>query len=147
MIIPTSVKVIPAATPGGIDEAIVVFNHGKVLAPGHYNFKVMAAGIADVAGNNLDGQFYGSYPSGNTDAGSNYVGQITAFPGRTLGAFPIQSGYAKPQSVTAARTSARVEAVATPRTVRPTQASVAAASLVDHAIAHLADAKHRRRGR
>jgi hypothetical protein len=150
VIIPTSVTVIPAPTATGIDEAIVTFNRGKVLAAGHYTIKVLAAGIADEAGNSLDGEFYGKYPSGHTDAGSNYVGQITAYPKKVLGAFPIESGYASPKAIAAARTSARVEAVAASRPSHPSQARVAAErtgpghpDLVDRAIGSLVVAKHR----
>jgi hypothetical protein len=155
-IIPTSVTVIPAATATGVDEVIVTFNHGKPLRVGHYTFQVTGAGIHDVSGNMLSGQFYGSYPTGGTDPGSNYVAQITAYPRRTLGAFPIKSGYAKPKSIPAIRSQAQVEVTARSRSLHVVLSGTGhavhwpyqgQAILVDQAIASLAGIKPKRRGR
>ncbi len=65
VILPTGVTVSPGATPTSVNEAVIVFNHGKMLNPGHYTVQVLASGLFDVAGNQLAGRFYGSYPTGN----------------------------------------------------------------------------------
>ena len=145
VIIPTGVNVTPGAKSTAVDEAAVFFNQGIPLRGGHYTIQVSAAGITDVAGNGLNGRFYGSYPSGNPGPGSNYVALFTALPRRTLGAFPIQAGSAKPQAVPAIRSLARVETVAATRSISAVQAGrpvnrpgPGPANLVDRAIASLA---------
>jgi hypothetical protein len=154
VIIPSNITVIPAAGANGIDEAIIKLNNGKPLRGGHYTIQVLAAGIADIAGNALDGRFYGSMPSGNGGSGSNFAAQITALPRKVLAPFPIQSGYAKPVGPVSNRSTARVDAVAKPRVINavqshqnsnPTQGQT---RLLDEAIASLVSTKtqrHRRR--
>lgn len=158
MIVPTSVTVIDGATPTSVDEAVVEFNHGKRLNPGHYTVQVLAAGMFDVAGNPLAGRFYGSYPSGNGAPGTNYVAQFTAFPARTLAAFPFQAGYARPKTPASGSTipKVRVADAAVARTqVRSLARQAGAwsdhakhdpASLIDQAIASL-DGIHPKRRR
>ena len=117
VIIPTSISVIPAAGASGIDKAIILFNHGKPLRGGHYTIQIFAAGITDIAGNALDGRFYGKLPSGNGGSGGNFVAQITAMPRKVLGPFPLQAGYAKPGASVDNRSALRVERVAKPRVI------------------------------
>ncbi len=157
MIVPTSVTVIAGATPTSVDEAVVVFNHGKALNPGHYTVQVLAAGMFDVAGNLLAGRFYGSYPTGNGAPGTNYVAQFTAFPARTLAAFPFQAGYARPKmpGSGSATPKVRVAEAAVSRThVRSLARQAGAgsdhakhdpASLIDQAIASLDGIQPKRR--
>jgi hypothetical protein len=153
VIIPTSISVNPATSANGIDEATILFNHGKPLRGGHYTIQILAAGITDIAGNSLDGRFYGSFPSGNGGSGNNFVAQITAFPRRVLGPFPIQAGYAKPSASVSNRSAARIEAVAKPRVINVVQSHGAANSsqsptrLLDEAIAALVSTKTKRHHR
>lgn len=157
-ILPTSATVTAGATPSSVDEAVIVFNHGKPLNPGHYTVQVLASGLFDIAGNLLAGRFYGSYPTGNGVPGTNYVAQFSAFPARTLAAFPVQTGYARPRFPTSSRDAARVRvaAVAVSKSyeralVRPAgalsnHAKHDASNIVDEAIASLIGPrpKHRR---
>ncbi len=148
-IVPTSVTVIDGATPTSVDEAVVVFNRGKVLNPGHYTVQVLASGIFDVAGNTLAGRFYGSYPTGNGAPGTNYVAQFTAYPARTLAAYPFSAGYARPKMPTSGSTTPKVrvaEAAVARSQVRALARQAGAwsdhakhdpASLIDRAIASL----------
>ena len=122
VIIPTGVRVTPGATPRSVAVAAVSFDQGQALRGGHYTAGVSAAGITDLAGNRLDGRFYGSYPTGAPGPGGDYVALFTALPRRTLGAFPIRAGTAKPQPAAANRPDP------------------GPASLVDRAIAALAGA-------
>jgi hypothetical protein len=148
VIIPSSITVIPSAN--GIDEAIIKLNNGKPLRGGHYTIKILAAGIADIAGNALDGRFYGSLPSGNGGSGSNFVAQITAMPTKVLAPFPIQTGYAKPAGPVSNRSAARVDAVAKPRVINALKSHQSSnpaqgqTSLLDEAIASLVTTKTKR---
>lgn len=157
VIISTSITLIAGGAGTDTEEAIVVFNHGKPLRGGHYTLRVLATGITDLAGNELDGTFYGSMPSGNGGSGGNFVAQITAMPRRVLGPFPIKTGYAKPvTSVASARKAhpaMHVHTLARPRVINVLKAGAAgprsdpsAAHLLDEAIASLAGVKPDRRG-
>jgi hypothetical protein len=47
------------------------------LPPGHYTFGILSGGVRDLAGNPLDGEFHGTFPSGNGQAGGNFVATLT----------------------------------------------------------------------
>jgi hypothetical protein len=59
---------------------ILTINGGKPLRGGVYNFTIFsgsgATGVRDVAGNALDGEFYGTFPSGDGRPGGNFVAVI-----------------------------------------------------------------------
>jgi hypothetical protein len=66
----------PVAVPDNPETVVLVINSGQPLADGTYTFTILAGapGISDVAGNALDGAFYGVFPSGNNAAGGgNFV--------------------------------------------------------------------------
>jgi len=46
------------------------------LAAGHYLFMVKSGGVIDLAGNALDGEFTGRFPSGNGQPGGNFIVQL-----------------------------------------------------------------------
>jgi hypothetical protein len=146
--------VTPGATPIGVDEVVVLFSRGKGLNPGRYLLQIPASGITDIAGNPLNGQFTGSYPSGNMGAGGNFVARFTAYRKKTLAAFPIQTGDAQPRPMVSMPHSARVaaashsHAVTAARAMRATNQPVPSpASHIDEAIASLAGLKPWRRAR
>ena len=56
----------------------VVINYGKSLRGGRYNFTIKSGGITDIAGNALDGEFYGYFPSGNNRPGGDFVARLDA---------------------------------------------------------------------
>jgi hypothetical protein len=62
----------------------VIINGGKYLRGGHYLITARSAsptdptGIQDIAGNALDGEFYGYFPSGNNYSGGDFVAEIDA---------------------------------------------------------------------
>jgi hypothetical protein len=155
VIIPSSITVIPGAGTDGIAEAIIKLNKGKPLRGGHYTITILAAGIADIAGNALDGRFYGSFPSGNDGSASNFVAQVTAMPTKVLPPFPIQTGYAKPARPVSNRSAARVDAVAKakPRVINAVQShqnsnpTEGQTSLLDEAIESLVTTKTKRHRR
>ena len=53
-------------------------------------------GIQDVAGNALDGNFYGPFPTGDGLAGGNFVAEIYTFHNVVLPYVPIANGYVPP---------------------------------------------------
>jgi hypothetical protein len=74
-------------TPGtttGVQTATLSINKGHYVSGGWYFFTIRSAsalnpsGIRDIAGNALDGEFYGYYPSGNNVPGGDFVAQLTA---------------------------------------------------------------------
>jgi len=56
----------------------VVINNGVSLRGGSYNFTIRSGGITDIAGNALDGEFYGYFPSGNNIRGGDFVARLDA---------------------------------------------------------------------
>jgi hypothetical protein len=61
-------------------EAILTINGGRPLRGGVYALAILsgdaATGVRDVAGNALDGEFYGTFPSGNNVPGGNFLAEI-----------------------------------------------------------------------
>ncbi|WP_337177229.1 Ig-like domain-containing protein [Paludisphaera sp.] len=49
---------------------------GRAWPRGRYRFQVRSGGVADRAGNALDGEFTGSLPSGDGVAGGNYIADL-----------------------------------------------------------------------
>jgi hypothetical protein len=79
--------------PTGPENVVLTINDGRQLRGGTYYFTVFsgngATGIRDVAGNALDGEFYGFFPSGNNIPGGNFVAGLnsvhnTIFAPRTV---------------------------------------------------------------
>jgi hypothetical protein len=68
--------------PTGPENVVLTINDGRQLRGGRYFFTVIsgsgATGIRDVAGNALDGEFYGFFPSGNNVVGGNFVAGLDA---------------------------------------------------------------------
>jgi hypothetical protein len=56
-------------------SATVTFNLGKGgrLPRGRYIFQISSGGVTDLAGNALDGEFTGRFPSGNGAPGGNFI--------------------------------------------------------------------------
>lgn len=71
-------------TTSGTQTVTLTINKGHYIKGGWYRFTIFSAsptntsGVRDVAGNALDGEFYGYFPSGNNVNGGNFVAQLTA---------------------------------------------------------------------
>ncbi len=75
-------------------DVAVTFNRGSMIAGGFYLFTIRGSSngnssVQDLAGNHLDGVFYGSFPSGNGIPGSDFVAMLASygyknFPPRTI---------------------------------------------------------------
>ncbi len=100
LILPTSILYTPGAVPSDPAVVQVIFNNGHTFRGGKYEVLIDSgtgdSGIQDVAGNALDGNFYGSFPSGDGLAGGNFVADIDTFHRKVLPFVPIADGYVPP---------------------------------------------------
>jgi len=76
------------AQPGGVRTVILNSSADRLTRVGRYVFTVLAGGIADVAGNALDGAFNGSYPSGDGHSGANFNAEFVVRGLRPVSATP-----------------------------------------------------------
>ncbi len=104
IILPTSIKYTPGALPTDPVVVVVVFNHGHAFRGGNYQVIIDSGtgdtGIHDVAGNALDGNFYGTFPTGDGLAGGNFAANIYTFHNVVLPYVPIADGYVPPSAAT-----------------------------------------------
>jgi hypothetical protein len=144
-------------------EAILTINNGKPLRGGIYTLTILsgdgATGVRDVAGNALDGEFYGTFPSGNNVPGGNFVAEIDTIhnvifaPKSVIGyASPIAPGFkptatiiptVNPKNAALLARQARREQLVLAQ--QGAQANAASARLAAHDAA-LAKASAKRRG-
>jgi hypothetical protein len=64
-----SVFVVPGSSP----TVVLTLRNGQALVRGSYRLRVASGGIFDLAGNALDGEFRGHFPSGNGHPGGDFV--------------------------------------------------------------------------
>jgi hypothetical protein len=103
LLLPTSITVTPGASATSPVTVRVVFNHGHAVRGGAYLIVINSGtgdhGIQDVAGNALDGNFYGTFPSGDGLAGGNFAASISTFHNHVvLAPVPVKDGYVAPGS-------------------------------------------------
>jgi large repetitive protein len=83
LLLPTAITITPGATATSPEVVNVVFNHGHAVRGGRYLIVINSGagdtGIHDVAGNALDGNFYGNFPSGDGLPGGNFAASIDTF--------------------------------------------------------------------
>ncbi len=72
-----------------------VINGGEALRGGTYTYTVNSGGVQDIAGNALDGEFYGFFPSGNNIVGGNFVAVLDSVHNRIYSPSP-QQGFGSP---------------------------------------------------
>lgn len=60
---------------GAVTETLTVV--GGPLRPGRYTFQVASPGVVSLAGNPLDGEFTGFFPSGDGHPGGNFIATLT----------------------------------------------------------------------
>ena len=70
--------------PTDPESIIIGFNGGAILKGGFYTFTIRstskgASGVQDIAGNLLDGEFTGGFPSGNGIVGGDFVAMLDAY--------------------------------------------------------------------
>ena len=88
----TNLVIVPLGIgPTAPVEVRVIFNSGAVLKGGFYTFTIhsTSAGrfaVQDIAGNDLDGEFYGKFPSGNNQPGGDFIAQLDAIHDKVFAA-------------------------------------------------------------
>ncbi len=100
----TAISYTPGATPTDPVVVNVVFNHGILMRGGLYTVDINSGtgdtGVQDVAGNALDGNYYGSFASGDGLAGGDFVGQVLTHDALVYAFFPLKDGYVPPSAAT-----------------------------------------------
>jgi hypothetical protein len=103
LLLPTAITITPGATATSPVVVTVVFNHGHQVRGGRYFIIINSGtgddGVQDVAGNALDGNFYGTFPSGDGLAGGNFAAFIDTFHNHiVLAPVPFKDGFVAPGS-------------------------------------------------
>ncbi len=80
----TNVTATPDPTISNAYDVAVAFNGGASIRGGYYLFTIRDSSngnssVQDLAGNHLDGAFYGSFPSGNGINGSDFVAELEGY--------------------------------------------------------------------
>jgi large repetitive protein len=109
---PFSLLVTALTTTGGPTGPVsvaVTLNHGARLRGGRFLLDIHSnnlSGIEDIAGNALDGEFYGFFPSGNNIPGGDFVAQLDSIhhkvfpPSTTIGtASPLTAPGTRPPTL------------------------------------------------
>ena len=97
----TSLTATPASSPTGTVTVVATINNGQPLRGGHYFFTIHAqsaadvSGVRDIAGNALDGEFYGDFPSGNNRPGGDFLAEFDAVHNIIFSPLPV-NGFASP---------------------------------------------------
>ena len=68
----TAAKLVPPSSTTGPLTVALKSAMGSRIPHGRYLFAILSGGVTDVAGNLLDGQFNGQFPSGNGTPGSQF---------------------------------------------------------------------------
>ncbi|WP_337175574.1 Ig-like domain-containing protein [Paludisphaera sp.] len=90
-------------TATGEQVATLTINDGRGIRGGRYSFRILSVdpsnltGVRDVAGNALDGEYYGYFPSGNNVNGGDFAAYLDAIH-RTILPAQGQVGRATPVS-------------------------------------------------
>ena len=80
----TNVTAVADPTIANAYDVAVTFNNGRPIQGGFYLFTIRDSSsgrsmIQDLAGNDLDGEFYGSFPSGNGVNGGDFVAELVGY--------------------------------------------------------------------
>lgn len=79
----TSLDVSPFASGNAPQTVTILVNGGRRLRGGRYALTVLSRGVQDRAGNALDGEFYGVFPSGNRIPGGDFAARFNRVHRRT----------------------------------------------------------------
>jgi len=85
----TDVTATPDPTIANAYDVAVTFNGGAAIKGGYYLFTIRDSSdgnssVQDLAENHLDGEFFGSFPSGNGINGSDFVAELEAVHGKVF---------------------------------------------------------------
>jgi hypothetical protein len=100
LVLPTSILYTPGASPTDPVTVHVVFKNGHTFRVGRYEVLISSGtgdtGIQDVAGNALDGNFYGTFTTGDGLPGGNFIAAISTFHRVALPFVAMGDGYVPP---------------------------------------------------
>ena len=74
----TSLAVAAPTSPTAAQAVTLIINGGRSIRGGTYTITARSGGLQDVAGNALDGEFFGFFPSGNNRPGGDFVAIVDA---------------------------------------------------------------------
>jgi hypothetical protein len=98
--LPTSILYTPGAQPSDPVIVRVIFNNGQLMRGGVYSMIINSGtgdnGVQDVAGNALDGNYYGHFSTGDGLPGGNFVATVVTHDNIVRATVPIQDGYVPP---------------------------------------------------
>ncbi len=98
----TGVTLTTPTAPGAAPSVIVSINNNEPLRFGIYQFTIHSAGLVDLAGQPLDGQYTGTFPSGNGQGGSDFVTILAETNDTVLPALPTSANAGAPNPTGAA---------------------------------------------
>ncbi|WP_406698905.1 DUF4394 domain-containing protein [Singulisphaera sp. Ch08] len=84
----TTASTTPSGIPANAQVVNLSINNGRRLRAGRYTFTAYSGGIEDLAGNALDGEFIGRFPSGNARPGGHFVAALRPFRKLATGSTP-----------------------------------------------------------
>ncbi len=84
----TNAQPLPITGPTVPQTVVLDSSAGRPIQHGRYLFAVLASGVTDVAGNALDGEFNGSFPTGNNVPGGDFNAQFQVNSRGTSPALP-----------------------------------------------------------
>jgi hypothetical protein len=87
----TGVTLPTPVAPGMVQSLIVTVNNNQPLRDGVYQLTIHSPGITDNAGRELDGAYFGVFPSGDGQPGSEFVTNLTVIQHTVLPAQPTTS--------------------------------------------------------
>lgn len=85
------------------DGRSVLLGLSRPLGNGRYTFRINAAGVRDVAGNALDGEYTGSFASGNGKPGGDFGASFQVARRQSTTPRPIQAAVTRPSGRGATR--------------------------------------------
>ena len=86
-----------SASGASTQVATLTLNNGRRIRGGSFYFTILSGGIVDLAGNKLDGEFYGYLPSGNNLPGGDFRARVDAFHNLV---FPLRPLYSSASPLT-----------------------------------------------
>ena len=89
----TGVTLSTPVAPGTQQSILVSINNNQPLRNGIYQFTIRSPGISDLAGRPLDGQYFGTFPSGDGQPGGDFVANLVQTHNTVL---PAQRAARKP---------------------------------------------------
>ncbi len=85
----TGVTTSPQLSPTATQTVTLTIDNGRPIPGGFYRITIRSGGIEDVAGNALDGTFYGYLPSGNNRPGGDFVANLSSVHNTILPPLPV----------------------------------------------------------